>query len=79
MPSLIKAAGEENVSESTWVTGAEDFSFFADKVPSLYFYVGGMPKNKNAANAAPHHTPDFFIDESGMKTGIKALLNGLVT
>jgi amidohydrolase len=31
LPSLIKAAGEENVSESTWVTGAEDFSFFEQK------------------------------------------------
>jgi amidohydrolase len=44
LPSLIKAAGEENVSESTWVTGAEDFSFFAAKAPSFFFNVGAMPK-----------------------------------
>ncbi|MDQ3843687.1 MAG: amidohydrolase, partial [Bacteroidota bacterium] len=55
-------------------TGAEDFSYFAEKVPSLFLYVGGMPAGKDPKEAAPHHTPDFFIDESGMKTGIKALV-----
>jgi metal-dependent amidase/aminoacylase/carboxypeptidase family protein len=54
------------------VMGAEDFSFFSDKVPSLYIYVGGMPKGVDPATTAAHHTPDFFVDESGMKTGIKA-------
>ena len=44
LPSLIKAAGEENVSESTWVTGAEDFSFFAAKAPSFFFNVGAIIK-----------------------------------
>ena len=55
------------------VTGAEDFSFFAARVPSLFFYVGGMPPGKNPKETAAHHTPDFYVDESGMRTGIKAL------
>jgi amidohydrolase len=53
-------------------TGAEDFSFFAEKVPSLYFFVGAAPKGTDPAKAAGHHTPDFVIDEEGMKTGTKA-------
>jgi metal-dependent amidase/aminoacylase/carboxypeptidase family protein len=53
-------------------TGAEDFSFFAAKRPSLFFYVGGMTPGKDPKTTAAHHTPDFYIDESGMKTGIKA-------
>ncbi len=72
IPSFIKAAGVDNVVETEAVTGAEDFSFFAEKVPSLFFFIGGMEKGKDAKKAFPHHTPDFYIDESGMKTGIKA-------
>ena len=73
LPSLQKATNN-NVVRMNAVMGAEDFSFFAAKVPSLYLYVGGMPKDKKPEETAPHHTPDFYIDESGMKTGVKALL-----
>jgi amidohydrolase len=73
LPSLQKATSN-NVVRMNAVMGAEDFSFFAAKVPSLYLYVGGMPKDKKPEQTAPHHTPDFYIDESGMKTGVKALL-----
>lgn len=73
LPSLFAAAGEENVLVSRPITGAEDFSFYAQRVPGLFFFLGGMPKGQDSLDAAPHHTPDFFIDESGFTTGIKAL------
>ncbi|MDQ3552728.1 MAG: amidohydrolase, partial [Bacteroidota bacterium] len=74
IPSLQKAAnGNAIVMDAT--TGAEDFSFFADKVPSLFFFVGGMKPGANPLNTPAHHTPDFFIDEDGMKTGVKAFLH----
>jgi amidohydrolase len=60
------------------VMGAEDFSFFGEKVPSLYLYVGGMPAGKDPKTTAAHHTPDFFIDEAGMQTGIKALVQMVI-
>ena len=72
LPSLIKAAGEENVSESTWVTGAEDFSFYAAKAPSFFFNLGALPKGTDPSKAGPHHTPDFYLDESGFIIGVKA-------
>ncbi len=72
IPSFLKAAGAENVVEAEAVTGAEDFSFFAEKVPSIFFFIGGMEKGTDPNKAFPHHTPDFRIDESGMKTGVKA-------
>jgi amidohydrolase len=75
IPSLIKAAGESNVEEVPAITGAEDFSFFAEKVPSLFFFIGGKQKGVDPEKVFPHHTPDFWIDESGMKTGIKAFCN----
>ena len=71
--SLVKAAGgENNIIETTWQTGAEDFSFYAEKAPSFFFYLGGLPKGKNANEVASHHTPDFYIDESGFIVGVKA-------
>ncbi len=75
VPSLEKAAGIGNVLESEWTTGAEDFSSFGEKAPSFYFFVGGMPKGKNPKEAAPHHTPDFFIDDSRLDVGVKAFCN----
>ena len=75
LPALYAAAGEENVLVTNPVTGAEDFSFFANEVPGLYFFVGGKPLDVSEFDAAPHHTPDFFIDESGMLTGVKTMVN----
>ena len=74
LPSLFSAAGEENVRVQRPVTGAEDFSFYAKEVPGLFFFLGGMPKGMDPMDAAPHHTPDFYLDESGFKTGVKALM-----
>ena len=71
IPSLQSAAGTNNVMERNWVTGAEDFSYFGTKAPSFFFYLGGMPKGNDPAKAPPHHTAEFFIDEAGMKTGIR--------
>jgi len=75
LPSLQRSAGAGNVILVPAETGAEDFSFFAQKVPGLYFYIGGLPKGKDPATSAPHHTPEFFIDDSGLKTGVIALSN----
>jgi amidohydrolase len=72
LPSLQLAAGTDKVKERAWVTGAEDFSFYSLKAPAFFFYLGGMPEGNDPAKAPPHHTPDFFIDEKGMQTGIKA-------
>lgn len=74
LPSLQKAAGAANVSTIPAKMGAEDFSFFGEKVPALFFNLGGMPKGKDPKKTPSHHTPDFYVDESGMQTGIKAFL-----
>ena len=78
LPSLQKSAGESNVRLAPAVTGAEDFSFFAQKVPGLYFNLGGLPKGKDSKTSGPHHTPTFFLDESGFKVGVNALANLVV-
>lgn len=73
LPTLESVAGKKNVILQDAITGAEDFSFYANKVPALFFFLGGMPAGQKMEDAAPHHTPDFFIDESGMKLGVRAL------
>ncbi len=75
LPSLQKTAGAANVILTPAVTGAEDFSFFQEKVPGLFIFLGGMPKGKNPEKVAAHHTPDFFIDESGFSLGVKTMSN----
>ena len=71
--SLYNAIGEENVMVTNASMDAEGFSFFTQEVPGMYYFVGGKPLNVSEFDAAPHHTPDFFIDESGMIVGIKGL------
>ena len=75
LPTLQATAGKENVILAKATTGAEDFSAFQEKIPGLFIFVGGMPKGKKPDEVAPHHTPDFFIDDSGMKLGVKTLTN----
>ncbi|SDE13171.1 carboxypeptidase Ss1. Metallo peptidase. MEROPS family M20D [Mucilaginibacter pineti] len=75
LPSLQQTAGAANVLLRPPVTGAEDFSFYQEKVPGLFFFLGGMPKGEDPEKAPSHHTPDFYIDESGFTLGVKALCN----
>ncbi|RMG77508.1 MAG: amidohydrolase, partial [Bacteroidetes bacterium] len=75
VPTLKRTAGDDNVVITEAITGAEDFSFYAQKVPGLFFFLGGMPKGQDPATAPGHHTPDFYIDESGFKLGVRALSN----
>ncbi len=75
LPSLQKSAGVENVVLMPAKTGAEDFSFFAQKVPGLFFFLGGLPKGQDPKTAGPHHTPQFIIDDGAFKTGMIAMCN----
>lgn len=75
LPSLQATAGKAHVKLKPPVTGAEDFSFYQEKVPGLFIFLGGMPKGQDPLKAPSHHTPDFFIDESGFGLGVEALSN----
>ncbi len=73
-PTLERVGGDKTVRIDA-ITGAEDFSFFQKEIPGLFLMIGGMPPGKDPSEAAPHHTPDFYIEESSMKTGVRALAN----
>ncbi len=75
VPTFQRVAGSENVQLMSARTGAEDFSFFQEKVPGLFFILGGMKPGKNPLDAAPHHTPDFRVEDSSMLLGVKTFCN----
>jgi amidohydrolase len=52
---------------------AEDFSFFLNEVPGLFFVVGVVQRDQDPANAAPNHSPNFYVDEKALITGVRAL------
>ncbi|WP_414829581.1 amidohydrolase [Alteromonas sp. H39] len=75
LPTVKRTAGEENTILTKPVTGAEDFSFFQEKIPGLYMWVGGKPLDVPEEESPAHHTPEFYVDDSGMKLGVELLTN----
>jgi amidohydrolase len=71
LPTLQSLAGEDKVELVKATTGGEDFSFFQEKVPGFYFFLGGMTPGNTTPY--PHHTADFMIDDDGMLLGVKSL------
>lgn len=74
-PSLQRTVGITNAIVVAPTTLAEDFSFFQEKVPGLFFFVGAYPSEMKLANPPVHHTADFMMDEKSFVTGVKAMLN----
>lgn len=73
LPSLKEVAGDGNVHLIKAITGAEDFSFYQEKIPGFFFILGGKDPNAGPNDHFPHHTPDFKIDDSGLLLGVKAM------
>jgi amidohydrolase len=66
LPSLQRIAGGANVRAVPLVTGAEDFAFFAERVPSFFYFVGVTPREQNPVTAASNHSPLFYLDEAAL-------------
>lgn len=73
LPTLRRVAGAQRVIEVPKITGAEDFSYFANVVPGFYYFLGGTPPDRDPATAPVNHSPLFYIDESAMAVGTAAL------
>jgi amidohydrolase len=72
-PTLRRIAGNGNVKVVNAVLGAEDFSFFQQKVPGLFFWVGTRPADQTPEQAASNHSPLFYVDERGLLLGVRSL------
>jgi amidohydrolase len=76
LPSLQRAAGStDKVVEIPFVTGSEDYAHFALEVPSVYFFVGSTPRGQDADKAPTNHSPLYFVDESALEVGVKAMVD----
>lgn len=73
VPSLQAAAGEGNLIVMDAMTGSEDFSFFQQEKPGFFIFLGGMKKGADPLKTPSHHTPDFYLDESGFTLGVRTL------
>ncbi len=73
LPTLKNVAGKDNVFEVPKLTASEDFSFYAQEVPSLFIFLGGTPVGQDASKAPYNHSPYFYVDESSFKVGTKVL------
>ncbi len=71
LPTLKRASNGRAVP-SPLVTASEDFSYFSQQVPGLFFFLGVTPSEK-MGRAAPNHSPEFLVDDKALITGIKAL------
>jgi amidohydrolase len=74
VPTLERVLGKTNVSLGSPTTTAEDFSFFQQAAPGLFFFIGVTPKDQ-LAQAAPNHSPRFFVDEGVLVPGMRSLAN----
>ncbi len=72
--SLRKVLGNEHVIEARPWMASEDFAYFADAVPGVYFFVGATPPGQDAAKAPANHSPKFFLDEGALKIGMESML-----
>lgn len=74
MLPTIERVAPGRVSEMAKITGAEDFSYYAQQVPGLFLILGVTPPD-NVTTAASNHSPLFFVDESALSTGVGAFVH----
>ena len=74
-PTLERVAGPGGLTIGSQRTGAEDFSYFAQEVPGLYFFLGVTPEGQDPDTAPRNHSPYFYADEGALLVGVRALAN----
>jgi amidohydrolase len=72
--AVARSLGEEAVLSGLPVMPAEDFAYFQQAVPGVFFFYGVNPPGVSAAEAAPNHNPRFFVHEPAMETALRAML-----
>jgi len=55
------------------LTGAEDFSRYQQRIPGFFFFLGITPTSTPRDQVASNHSPRFFVDESALLLGVKAM------
>jgi amidohydrolase len=74
MPTLEWAAGNDKVQEHPLITGAEDFSFFQERIPGLFLMLGVNDPGVPAGGSPSNHSPLFSPNEDALIVGVRALV-----
>ena len=75
LPTLQRVAGTDNVRLGPPVGVAEDFSYFQQKVPGQFVFLGVTPRDRDHTTVAQNHSPLFFADESALPVGVRVITN----
>jgi amidohydrolase len=78
VPTLERVAGKEKVFVGQKIMGCEDFSYYQQKIPGFFYFIGITPRPIDQSgvdlnHAAPNHSPRFFVDESALLLGARSL------
>ncbi len=73
LPTLQDVYGADKVRTSSRVTGAEDFAFYQQEIPGLFFFIGARPAAIAAEDAIPNHSPFFYVDETALRPAVEVL------
>ena len=74
LPTLNWAAGEDKVFNGSVVMGAEDFSFFQQRIPGLFLHLGISDPSIPLSDRPSNHSPYFIAEDDAMITGVRALV-----
>jgi amidohydrolase len=73
--TLTRVAGRDEVRVAELKGTAEDFSYFQQKVPGLFVFLGVTPRDQDWTKVPVNHSPLFFADESALPVGVRVLTN----
>jgi amidohydrolase len=74
VPTLQRAAGPAGAFEAPPLMPAEDFSYYQQRVPGVFFFLGINKDGVPAEEAAPNHSPLFYVNEAALKNGVRAMV-----
>ena len=63
----------DSVIEPYLTMGAEDFSYYLQKIPGCFFFIGSAPKDTKPMSV-PHHCSHFDIDERALLVGTSVIV-----
>jgi amidohydrolase len=70
LPTIQRVVGAANVQRLEPAMVGEDFSYFANEVPGLYYRIGVQ---KPGTVSGDHHTPTFQADDSAIPVGVRVM------
>jgi len=73
VPTLKRVAGDDKVFVGQKITGYEDFSYYQQKIPGFFYFIGITPPGTDRKQCAPNHSPRFYVDESALLLGVRSL------